>query len=604
MSTLLSRHLEALEGCAAQLSEDQVQAWIRALRTPHANFTAAQSRQAHTLAGELQACWPGLCRQLAQALTTQIRQARVGQAPQFAPSRPAPLFALSDFALVDEAQAERDILIARLVQQVELQAEWELRELLGRVNCLAALDGLRRFELSNYPASPAVFARALCQLAQGLPFAPNQIELLMRVVGPTLGVTLKSQYAAWSRALAEQGAPAARYSLAASSPPAHERLAQLLSTPQLDPGLRSALESLRAPVRALAQAQGQSLALTGADPALALVEAIAELFDNHRPAHRSQSLALGLRPALSRLETRLSPQAADFVRALQEVQELAEQDVQQQLQEAAPTVRVLLQAEQEQCLLPCVQEQISEQLRRAPALSPLLLNLMTGAWAQAIAHSLATEGESAPASQRLMGTLDALILSLHRPKGEAERQRQVQELPTLIAQVQDCLRLLALPEAAQAPILDALMKTHRRLLFRSRTPPAVATATEIEWDDASFQAQAADHWQRSDTDLGQLPTVPLPLEEQGAASAWLEQLPIGSRCKVFLLGQWVTARLIWRSDNGKFFMFSSPLASGSHTMTRRALEKLRAAGLLTDLAPSLRSQTSPTHAAGPALSVE
>ena len=583
MSSLLSRHLDALAGCTDAFAEGQIQAWIRALRTPPPSFSANEARQAHGLASELQACWPGLCRQFAQALVTQIHQVRAGRTPQFAPSRPAPLFALSDFALVDETQAERDILISRLVQQVDLHAEWEWRELLGRLNSLAALDGLRPLDLGTYPAGPLVFARAIESLTQALPFTPGQIGLLMRVAGPALAEALKAQYTAWSRELAQQGAPAARYSLSGPSASAQDQLAQSLTNPRLDASLRACLEPLRQPLRAWDQRPSLGLTSATPDPALNLIEALTELFEGAPSTTHAQALAYRLRPSLNRLSALAQPQAEDFERALNALQEVADQEGQRQLQEATPTVRVLLQAEQEQCLLPCVQEQINQQLSRAPALSPLLLNLLTGAWAQAIAHNLATQGESAPASQELMATLDALIASLHRPKGEAQRQAQVKELPVLIERVQRSLSQLQLPPSAHAPLLEALMKTHRRLLFKPLSPPEAKPPAEIEWDDASFQAQPADQWQRSDTDLGQLPTVPLPLEAQQSASAWLDGLALGTRCKIFLLGQWVTARLIWRSDNGQFLMFTSPLASGSHSMTRRALEKLRAAGLLTDV---------------------
>jgi len=73
-----------------------------------------------------------------------------------------------------------------------------------------------------------------------------------------------------------------------------------------------------------------------------------------------------------------------------------------------------------------------------------------------------------------------------------------------------------------------------------------------------------------------------------AAGAWLRGLRTGIRCKLFLQGQWTTARLIWRSDNGQFYMFSSALAGGAHSMTRRAIERLRVEGLATEVAdPSL-----------------
>jgi hypothetical protein len=65
---------------------------------------------------------------------------------------------------------------------------------------------------------------------------------------------------------------------------------------------------------------------------------------------------------------------------------------------------------------------------------------------------------------------------------------------------------------------------------------------------------------------------------------WLDGLRLGTRCKIFMHGQWTTARLVWRSNNGQFYMFTSPLAGGAHSMTRRAIERLRSEGLVTDVA--------------------
>ena len=69
-----------------------------------------------------------------------------------------------------------------------------------------------------------------------------------------------------------------------------------------------------------------------------------------------------------------------------------------------------------------------------------------------------------------------------------------------------------------------------------------------------------------------------------AASDWIDALRPGRRCKLYLQGVWATAQLVWSSDNGAIFMFTSNLAGGMHSMTRRALKRLRAEGLATDLA--------------------
>ncbi|MFO1250965.1 MAG: DUF1631 family protein [Inhella sp.] len=179
---------------------------------------------------------------------------------------------------------------------------------------------------------------------------------------------------------------------------------------------------------------------------------------------------------------------------------------------------------------------------------------------------------------------------------------RMRELPGLVARLQRGMQLVGMSKARAEAMLDELMDVHRKLLLAptaAPTPEPAAPAapaapdTDIQWDDddAYLREQPTDRWGHSDTNLGHLPTVPMGLDAEAAGAAvaqWVKGLREGQRCKIFLQGQWVTARLMWQSENGGFFMFSSPLEGGSHSLTRRALERLRAEGLVTDLAePSL-----------------
>jgi hypothetical protein len=94
----------------------------------------------------------------------------------------------------------------------------------------------------------------------------------------------------------------------------------------------------------------------------------------------------------------------------------------------------------------------------------------------------------------------------------------------------------------------------------------------------------------TDTNLGSLPTVPMGFGENADDAAilarrrqWADALVAGTWCKLFMRGQWTTARLLWISDNRQFYVFGSDLASRLHAMSRRALERLRAEGLATSL---------------------
>ncbi len=72
--------------------------------------------------------------------------------------------------------------------------------------------------------------------------------------------------------------------------------------------------------------------------------------------------------------------------------------------------------------------------------------------------------------------------------------------------------------------------------------------------------------------------------EGGAHSeAWLEALPVGGFCRMHLMGQWMNTRLLWCSANRGMFVFASRHGGRMHTLSRRSLHKLRAAGLAASI---------------------
>ena len=49
---------------------------------------------------------------------------------------------------------------------------------------------------------------------------------------------------------------------------------------------------------------------------------------------------------------------------------------------------------------------------------------------------------------------------------------------------------------------------------------------------------------------------------------------------MFLQGRWSRVQLLWRSDRSLFFLFAGESPSRTHSITRRALERLSLAGLV------------------------
>ncbi|MBW8830058.1 MAG: hypothetical protein JF606_11590 [Burkholderiales bacterium] len=63
----------------------------------------------------------------------------------------------------------------------------------------------------------------------------------------------------------------------------------------------------------------------------------------------------------------------------------------------------------------------------------------------------------------------------------------------------------------------------------------------------------------------------------------IESMQPGEWFRMYLHDQWAPAHLTWRSDNGRFFMFSSKLAGRSHSLSRPALERFIARGQIERL---------------------
>jgi hypothetical protein len=204
-------------------------------------------------------------------------------------------------------------------------------------------------------------------------------------------------------------------------------------------------------------------------------------------------------------------------------------------------------------------------------------------------------------TQALASTVDDLIQSLQRPRTLQERDALKKSLPDLVNRLQRGMASISLPQDKQDAILKELMGIHGHHLLAA--PKAVAAAPEEPTaaelvqrmrDEMAAERAASHngghHTKAIDTNVGSLPTVPMAYGDEqpdtphgDTPTEWTQSLRKGMWCKLYLQGQWTTAHLLWVSDNRQFFMFTSDKAGGMHSMTRRALERLRAEGLATNL---------------------
>ncbi len=373
---------------------------------------------------------------------------------------------------------------------------------------------------------------------------------------------------------------------------------RLLADPQMAPALRGSIARLEEPVRELA-ANDPGVLSSEQHPAWTLINQIAG-HSSSLPAHdaeRGEAFQRFVDPLVARLTQGAAAQPEAYADAVLQVQSFIDDEQQQQIERTRPAMDALGQLEAERRLLPLLRDQIEMQLGRAQEVGPTVQTFLRGPWIEVLAKVMAAEGAESPEALALVGTVDELLASLQRPETPAQRADLRRRLPTLIGRVQQGMALIDLPQQHRTRVLAELMQTHRRHLVEREALPAEAeVATASPAPEVPVTAVAAPEpapgyptprdWLAPDSHVGGLPTVHLPLDgalEGDPVGAWIDALRPGRRCKLNLQGAWATAQLAWASDNGAFFMFTSNLAGGVHSMTRRGLKRLRSEGLATEM---------------------
>jgi Protein of unknown function (DUF1631) len=210
--------------------------WTRtheALRAASTDLALAHDRQLlYQVTEALQARRP----RLEQAFAEHLRAHVQGQAP--GGNRPAPKD-IHELSLVDESQAEREIEVSRTVQWIDLEADWELREMQAFAAMLPGapgpLDGQKQ---QPHPLRPATFARALSDTVHELSQTDAERQMLLRLSGKALAGVLKQAYAAECKRLRDAGMAPKSFKAPSHARPTAE------ATPKVDatrPGMLSEL---------------------------------------------------------------------------------------------------------------------------------------------------------------------------------------------------------------------------------------------------------------------------------------------------------------------------------------------------------------------------
>jgi hypothetical protein len=539
-----------------------------------------------------------------------------------------------ELTLLDEDQIDEEIEVARIVQAIESQCEWELSRLAALCSSLAGRDAISP---DANPLQPGAVARAMRRTADGFGLDKPTRLMLLRELGLTAGARLREAYARHAELLegwgveplgytvrsapsaaagiqgAVQQALAPQRSAAAPTPPAADQgaLARLVQWAReearpapggelrlldevrpvgdeaLDAGTavrvmerlfallgeqdslsehaRGLVKRLDVPARRLA-AQDPQLWRSLKHPWWQLLDRVvsAGSVQDEIGLTGPQASAASLERVVERLERAPQADAAQCRAALAEADFVITGLLDERVAEVGAEAAALNQRVDRQTVEQHLRDQIIQQLRSTPA-PAALRQFLVGPWALALADAALRHGEHAPELRQRAEHVDALIRACAAPPDEAA-------IATLLAHSRQALLDAAFPPArvdAELTDLEAILR---------RPPPPDLQVPEPEVEPLPVPEVLGLH--------DGLPTVPIDTVEGDAMSAatldrnaWLDSLEPGHYCRLYLLERWMTTQLTWRSRNRSMFVFTSRHAGRVHSLTRRALEKLRAAGL-------------------------
>ena len=311
------------------------------------------------------------------------------------------------------------------------------------------------------------------------------------------------------------------------------------------------------------------------------------------PSDPRGATLLGLCQALAeQLAGAAAPDATLYRRAQTQLDTLLTNQMQAQLSAAQPAIQALHQAEQRELLEQRLSQRLIDQMVPVRT-TPSVRRFVTGAWAKVLAESILREGEQGESTRSYIKLVDELLWSVQLPDHPKSRQRLVALLPGMLQRLRAGMQLIGLPAAEQESVLDELMGIHSEALRPSARGDAGALTPEQivqrMRDEVLPATTGYGGFSNSVIDLASMETVPaelMPNDTTEIAADPLkrvEALRPGDRLRVFLNGRWRRVQLLWRSERGLFFLFAGETTARTHSVTRRALERLAGAGLMLPL---------------------
>ncbi|MFY7867474.1 DUF1631 family protein [Roseateles sp.] len=375
---------------------------------------------------------------------------------------------------------------------------------------------------------------------------------------------------------------------------------QMHADDDVQPAIKTMIGQLQPAVMRVAR-QDPEILNSAQHPAWRLINQLASYASGYADTDHTElnKFIQFIEPRIKQLVLTPGSTVEQFQNTLHDVQNFVEQQSQAQLLATPSAVTQLQEADKKLALRPILLQQVEHQIE-GNRIKSSIKDFLLGSWVDVLTHAFAARKDD-DETQAMATTVDDLIQSLHRPRTLEERDALKKSLPNLVNRLQRGMDSIALPQDKQEAILKELMGIHGHHLLAEpkyvAAAPLEPTAAELvqkmreEMAANRAAAHQVGHTAKTiDTNIGSLPTVPMNYGDEhpdhphgNTPTEWTQSLRKGMWCKLYLQGQWTTAQLLWVSDNRQFFMFTSDWAGGMHSMTRRALERLRTEGLATNL---------------------
>ena len=285
------------------------------------------------------------------------------------------------------------------------------------------------------------------------------------------------------------------------------------------------------------------------------------------------------------------PDTLLFRRGLNRIDSFLAEQLQEQLRKAQTAVDALQLSERREVLQQHLGQRLTDQMVPVRT-TPAIRRFVTGTWARVIAAGMLTDGEQSEQTMSNLKTVDDLLWSLKIPDHPQSRQRLITLLPGLLQRIRSGMETVSLPAAEQQLVLDELMTIHTDALRPGGRASGALSPEEIVQrmrDEVVSETPAARSFGDSVIDLSSMETVPAEHLPTGGDATEddpakrIEALRVGDRQRVFLQGRWSRVQMLWRSDRSLFFLFAGESPARTHSITRRALERLSSAGLVQPL---------------------